>query len=151
MKDSLENLEAHKYQSYQGINELRVAMATFYKNKYDVDFNPKNEILPLMGSKEGIMHISMAYLNENDSVLIPNPGYPTYSSVTKLVGAKSIYYNLNSQNNWQPDLNELYKLDLSNVKLMWINYPNMPTGVSGCKKSLQKLINFANEKDIFIS
>jgi len=150
LKNSLADFGAHKYQSYQGINELREAMATFYKNKYDVYFNPKNEILPLMGSKEGIMHISMAYLNENDSVLIPNPGYPTYSSVTKLVGAKPIYYDLNPQNNWQPDLNELYKLDLSNVKVMWINYPNMPTGVSCDKKFLQKLINLANEKDILL-
>ena len=150
LKNSLADFGAHKYQSYQGINELREAMATFYKNKYDVYFNPKNEILPLMGSKEGIMHISMAYLNENDSVLIPNPGYPTYSSVTKLVGAKPIYYDLNPQNNWQPDLNELYKLDLSNVKVMWINYPNMPTGVSGDKNFLQKLINLANEKDILL-
>ena len=150
LKNSLADFGAHKYQSYQGINELREAMATFYKNKYDVYFDPKNEILPLMGSKEGIMHISMAYLNENDSVLIPNPGYPTYSSVTKLVGAKPIYYDLNPQNNWQPDLNELYKLDLSNVKVMWINYPNMPTGVSGDKNFLQKLINLANEKDILL-
>ena len=150
LKNSLSDLKAHKYQSYQGINELRKAMATFYGNKYNIDFNPENEILPLMGSKEGIMHISMAYLNENDSVLIPNPGYPTYSSVTKLVGAKPIYYELDPQNNWQPDLNEFEKLDLSKVKLMWINYPNMPTGVSGDKNSLQKLINFANEKEILL-
>ena len=150
LKNSLSDLKAHKYQSYIGINELREAIATFYRNKYNVDFNPESEILPLMGSKEGIMHISMTYLNENDSVLIPNPGYPTYSSVTKLVGAKPIYYDLKPQNNWQPDLNEFEKLDLSKVKLMWINYPNMPTGVSGDKNSLQKLINFANEKEILL-
>ena len=107
LKNSLVDLKAHKYQSYQGINELREAISTFYGNKYGVDFNPENEILPLMGSKEGIMHISMAYLNENDSVLIPNPGYPTYSSVTKLVGAKPIYYELDPQNNWQPESNVL--------------------------------------------
>lgn len=112
MQQSLFDAGAHKYQSYQGLPELRKAIANFYKEKYQVDSNPENEILPLMGSKEGIMHISMAFLNEGDGVLIPNPGYPTYTSVTNLLVAKPLFYNLSEENGWQPNFEELEKQDL---------------------------------------
>ena len=141
---------AHKYQSYQGLPELREAIADFYKTKYAVDLNPKNEILPLMGSKEGVMHISLAYLNEGDEVLVPNPGYPTYTSVTKLVGATPVFYDLVEENGWEPDLHSLSKRDLSKVKLMWINYPHMPTGASGNIEMFQKIVDFAKKHSILL-
>ncbi|SHI78666.1 pyridoxal phosphate-dependent aminotransferase [Aquimarina spongiae] len=141
---------AHKYQSYQGLPELREAIADFYKTKYAVDLNPKNEILPLMGSKEGVMHISLAYLNEGDEVLVPNPGYPTYTSVTKLVGATPVFYDLVEENGWEPDLHSLSKRDLSKVKLMWINYPHMPTGASGSVEMFQKIVDFAKKHSILL-
>ncbi|WP_109299718.1 pyridoxal phosphate-dependent aminotransferase [Aquimarina sp. AU474] len=141
---------AHKYQSYQGLPELRQAIADFYKDMYRVDLNPNNEILPLMGSKEGIMHISLAYLNEGDEVLVPNPGYPTYTSVTKLVGATPVFYDLKEENNWEPDFHSLLKKDLSKVKLMWINYPNMPTGASGGMEMFMKIIDFAKKHSILL-
>ena len=128
LKNSLTDQNAHKYQSYQGLLELREAISKFYLKFFNVQSNPINEVLPLMGSKEGIMHISMAFLNPGDEVLIPNPGYPTYSSVTKLVEAIPVSYDLNNKNNWFPDLTVLEKKDLSKVKIMWINYPHMPTG-----------------------
>jgi aspartate/methionine/tyrosine aminotransferase len=140
----------HSYQSYQGLPEFRSAIAKFYKNHYSVDLNLDNEILPLMGSKEGIMHISMAFLNEGDAVLIPNPGYMTYTSVTKLVKAKPIYYDLKAENNWFPDFDALEKLDLSKVKIMWINYPNMPTGSVATKKLFEQLISFAKKHKILL-
>ncbi|KAA1244836.1 pyridoxal phosphate-dependent aminotransferase [Aquimarina sp. RZ0] len=141
---------AHKYQSYQGIPELRQSMVDFYASKYKVSLNPENEILPLMGSKEGIMHISLAYLNEGDEVLIPNPGYPTYTSVSRLVGANPVYYDLTRDSNWEPDLENLSKNDLSKVKLMWINYPHMPTGAPGDTNLFKKLIAFAKTHDIIL-
>jgi len=141
---------AHKYQSYQGLPELREAIADFYKTKYAVDLNPKNEILPLMGSKEGVMHISLAYLNEGDEVLVPNPGYPTYTSVTKLVGATPVFYDLVEENGWEPDLHSLSKKDLSKVKLMWINYPHMPTGASGNVDMFQRIVDFAKKHSILL-
>ncbi|RBW57249.1 MULTISPECIES: pyridoxal phosphate-dependent aminotransferase [unclassified Tenacibaculum] len=150
IQDSLTDVGAHKYQSYQGLPEFRNAVANFYKAKYNVIINPDNEILPLMGSKEGIMHISLAFLNEGDHVLIPNPGYPTYSSVTNLVGAKSVFYELDATNNWQPNFNELEKLDLTNVKLMWVNYPHMPTGTKALKETYQQLIEFGKKHHIII-
>ena len=107
---------AHKYQSYQGLPEFREAVAGFYKNKYTVDVSPDNEILPLMGSKEGILHISMAFLNKGDKVLIPNPGYPTYASVTNLVQASPVFYELTSENDWEPDFEQLAQEDLTNIK-----------------------------------
>ena len=140
----------HKYQSYQGIPELRSGISDFYKNQFSVNLNPLNEVLPLMGSKEGIMHISMAYLNEGDEVLIPNPGYPTYQSVTKLVGAKSVLYNLNETSNWLPDFKALEKLDLSKVKLMWVNYPHMPTGVKPTEDLFENLVAFAKRHNILV-
>lgn len=141
---------AHKYQSYQGIPELRQAIADFYYNKYTVKLNPENEILPLMGSKEGIMHISLAYLNEGDEVLVPNPGYPTYTSVTNLVGAKPVFYDLVASNGWEPDFDALSRKDLSKVKIMWINYPHMPTGANGNVNLFKKLIAFAKEHNILL-
>ena len=150
MQQSLFDAGAHKYQSYQGLPELRKAMANFYKEKYQVDSNPENEILPLMGSKEGIMHISMAFLNEGDGVLIPNPGYPTYTSVTNLLGAKSVFYNLSEKNDWQPNFEELEKQDLSGVKIMWVNYPHMPTGTNATLETFEKLIAFGKKHQILI-
>jgi LL-diaminopimelate aminotransferase len=148
--ESLQDANAHKYQSYQGLPALREAMAGFYKEHFNVSLNPTNEILPLMGSKEGIMHISMAFLNEGDGVLIPNPGYPTYQSVTNLVGAKPVFYELDEANNWFPDFKALEKQDLSKVKLMWVNYPHMPTGAGATEELYKDLIAFAKKHNILI-
>jgi LL-diaminopimelate aminotransferase len=150
IQGSLNDVEAHKYQSYQGLPELRTAITNFYKNKFSVDFNPENEVLPLMGSKEGIMHISMAFLNEGDQVLIPNPGYPTYTSVTKLVGATPLFYDLSDATNWQPNFEALESQDLSNVKIMWVNYPHMPTGTNATLEMFQKLVEFGKKHQILI-
>ena len=148
--DALTNANVHGYQSYQGVPEFRQAIANFYHKYYGVSLNIDQEILPLMGSKEGILHISMAFLNEGDEVLIPNPGYPTYSSVTKLVNAKPVFYNLMEENNWVPDFKEIEKLDLSKVKIMWVNYPHMPTGHTPDESLFKKLIAFAKKHDILI-
>jgi LL-diaminopimelate aminotransferase len=146
----LSDANAHKYQSYQGLPELRNAIASFYKNKFSVEANPENEVLPLMGSKEGIMHISMAFLNEGDQVLIPNPGYPTYTAVTKLVGAEPFFYNLSDANNWQPNFEALENQDLSKVKIMWVNYPHMPTGTNATLETFEKLVAFGKKHQILI-
>lgn len=148
--EGLQDANAHKYQSYQGLPELREAMAGFYREQFQVHLSPMTEILPLMGSKEGIMLISMAYLNEGDEVLIPNPGYPTYQSVTKLLGAKPVSYELEGANNWMPDIMALEKQDLSKVKLMWISYPHMPTGAQANYKVFEKLIDFAKRNNILL-
>ena len=150
IKSSLNDPSAHKYQSYQGLPELRSAISKFYKNKFSVDTNSEDEVLPLMGSKEGIMHISMAFLNEGDKVLIPNPGYPTYTSVTKLVGAEPLFYNLSDANNWQPNYKELEEQDLSDVKIMWVNYPHMPTGTNATLETFEKLVAFGKKHQILI-
>ena len=142
--------KAHEYQSYQGLPELRQGFASFYKTNFNVDLDFNSEILPLMGSKEGIMHISLAFLNEGDEVLIPNPGYPTYASVTELVQAKAIYYDLTEDTNWYPDFEKLEALDLSKVKLMWVSYPHMPTGANGTLELYQKLIDFGKKHHILI-
>ena len=141
---------AHKYQSYQGIPELREAICSFYYRHFGVSLNPLSEVLPLMGSKEGILHISMAFLNEGDEVLIPNPGYPTYTSVTKLVGAKPVFYDLKENNNWFPDFIDLERRGMKNVKMMWVNYPHMPTGATATNKLFEDLITFAKRNDILI-
>ncbi|GAA0871304.1 aminotransferase class I/II-fold pyridoxal phosphate-dependent enzyme [Gangjinia marincola] len=147
---ALEHPNAHQYQSYKGISALRKAYADFYQRKYYVWLNPESEILPLIGSKEGIMHISMAFLNPGDRALIPNPGYPTYSSVTRLVGANPLYYDLNEENNWFPDLERLSQHDFSNVKIMWLNYPHMPTGAKASIKNFERLIEFAEKNNILL-
>ena len=150
IKNSLSDSFAHKYQSYQGLPELRDAIAKFYNKFFGVELNPLNEVLPLMGSKEGIMHISLAFLNPGDEVLIPNPGYPTYFSVTKLVEASPVFYNLSEENSWFPNLSELENKDLSKVKLMWINYPHMPTGAYANLDQFQKLLEFAKTNNILL-
>ena len=150
IKNSLSDSFAHKYQSYQGLPELRDAIAKFYNKFFGVELNPSNEVLPLMGSKEGIMHISLAFLNSGDEVLIPNPGYPTYLSVTKLVEANPVFYNLSEENGWFPNLSELENKDLSKIKLMWINYPHMPTGASANLDQFEKLLEFAKTNNILL-
>ena len=150
IKSALDHEKAHGYQSYQGLPLLRESIANFYKKNYNVALNPINEILPLMGSKEGIMHISMAFLNDGDEVLIPNPGYPTYTSVANLVGAKPVFYDLTSDSNWEPDFDALEKQDLSKVKLMWLNYPHMPTGANATKKLYKKFVAFAIKHQILL-
>ena len=140
----------HGYQPYIGIPELRKGFADWYKKWYDVDLDPKTEIQPLIGSKEGILHISLAFLNPGDGVLVPNPGYPTYSSVSKLVEANLIPYELKEELGWQPDFEELEKMDLSNVKLMWTNYPNMPTGANASMELYEKLVAFGKKHGIII-
>lgn len=146
----MKNADVHSYQSYQGIPELRRSVSEFYRSHYQVDLNPEKEVLPLMGSKEGILHISMAFLNPGDKVLLPDPGYPTYASVTNLVEAIPLSYQLHEGNNWWPDFEELEKMDLENVKLMWVNYPHMPTGTNGSKQLFKQLIEFGLKHDILI-
>jgi aspartate/methionine/tyrosine aminotransferase len=150
LKNTADNAQAHGYQSYQGIPELRIAFGEFYAREYGVKLQPDKEILPLMGSKEGIMHLSMTFLNPGDEVLIPNPGYPTYASVTNLLGAKPIFYSIDLSKKGRPDLETLEKSDLSKVKLMWINYPHMPTGAQGSEQILQELVNFAKKHEIVL-
>ena len=141
---------AHKYQSYNGIDKYREAISNFYKFHYDLDLDPDSEILPLIGSKEGIFHISMSFLSESDKVLIPNPGYPTYSSITNLIGNEIVYYDLNEDNGWLPDLESLSKLDLSKTKIMWVNYPHMPTGKCASMSYLTQLVDFAKSNNILL-
>ena len=150
LQGAMAHPRANMYQSYQGLPELREAIALFYNRHYSVSLDPSSEILPQMGSKEGIMHISMAFLNKGDQVLIPNPGYPTYSAVTQLVEATPVFYNLSKTNNWQPDLKALEGLDTSKIKLMWLNYPHMPTGAKADRASLKQLIQWAAKEDILL-
>jgi aspartate/methionine/tyrosine aminotransferase len=150
IQDSLTDDGAHKYQSYQGLPEFRNAVKDFYQSHYKVAVDANSEVLPLMGSKEGILHISMAFLNKGDQVLIPNPGYPTYTSVTNLVEAEPVYYDLTEESHWQPDFEALEQLDLSKVKIMWVNYPHMPTGAKPTKELFEKLIAFGKEHRILI-
>lgn len=150
LRDSITDAGAHQYQSYQGLPELRAAIAAFYQQKFGVSIDPANGVLPLMGSKEGIMHISMAFLNVGDEVLLPNPGYPTYGSVTRLVEAVPRTYDLSEENGWFPDLEALSKEDLSKVKLMWVSYPHMPTGATATIEQLKSLIEFAKVNDILL-
>lgn len=150
LTQSLQHAPAHQYQSYKGLPQLREAIAHFYDKQYQADLNPETEILPLMGSKEGIMHISMAFLNAGDQVLIPNPGYPTYTSVTRLLEADPVYYDLEASKNWFPDVEKLAQSDLSKVKIMWVNYPHMPTGAKASRADFEKLIAFAKANDILL-
>ena len=148
--ENAQRADVHGYQPTIGIPELRKAMADWYKRWYDVDLNPDTEIQPLIGSKEGILHVTLAFVNPGDQVLVPNPGYPTYTSLNKILGSDIINYNLKEENNWEPDFDELEKMDLSRVKLMWTNYPNMPTGANASMKLYEKLVDFALRHNIVI-
>lgn len=150
LEKSLNHKNAHRYQSYKGTDLLRESIKNFYKSNYNVELNSDNNILPLLGSKEGIMHISLAFLNPGDEVLIPDPGYPTYTSVTNIVGAKPIYFDLSEENSWLPDIDKLNQLNLTKVKLMWINYPNMPTGSDLDKVKFEELVFFAKQNEILL-
>ncbi|TYA57999.1 pyridoxal phosphate-dependent aminotransferase [Formosa maritima] len=150
LNNSLTDAQANQYQSYQGLPELREAIVSFYRDQFQVYLSPTTEVLPLMGSKEGIMHISMAFLNPGDQVLIPNPGYPTYASVTNLVGAEPVFYDLSEAISWLPDIEKLEEQDLSKVKIMWINYPHMPTGAVATEAFFTRLVAFAKRHHILI-
>lgn len=150
LSDSALNSENHGYQSYRGIPELREAIAQFYKQTYGVSVAAEKELLPLMGSKEGIMHISLAFLNKGNKVLLPNPGYPTYRSVTKLVGGIPIYYDLRAKNGWQIDLENVKSKDLDSVKLLWLNTPHMPTGMVCDDEILEELVYLAKKHQFLI-
>ncbi len=141
---------AHGYQPTMGTMELRKAMADFYHRWYGVEVDATSEVQPLIGSKEGILHITLAFVNPGDEVLVPNPGYPTYTSLSKILGAKVVNYNLDEDNGWQPDFEELERRDLSRVKLMWTNYPNMPTGGDARMETYRKLVDFARRHDIVV-
>ena len=142
--------DAHGYQMTVGTPELREAMAVFYKRWYDVDLDWKSEVLPLIGSKEGILHVTLAFVNPGDSVLVPNPGYPTYTSLSKILGANIINYDLLEDNGWQPDFDQLEQMDLSKVKLMWTNYPNMPTGGRAQRETYERLVKFAKDHNLVV-
>ena len=141
---------AHGYQPTMGTPELREAMARFYKRWYNVELDPKTEIQPLIGSKEGILHVTLTFVNPGDKVLVPNPGYPTYTSLSKLLGADIVNYDLREDNGWQPDFEQLEQMDLSRVKLMWTNYPNMPTGGNARRETYERLVRFAKEHNIVV-
>jgi aminotransferase, class I/II len=142
--------DAHGYQPTMGTPELRKAMAGFYQRWYGVTLNPQTEILPLIGSKEGILHVTLAFVNPGDKVLVPDPGYPTYTSLSKILGAKVVNYSLCEDNDWQPDFDMLEKMDLTGVKLMWTNYPNMPTGAAADMETYVRLVAFAKEHDLVV-
>ena len=141
---------AHGYQPTSGTPELRQAMAGFYKRWYGVDIAPQTEVQPLIGSKEGILHITLAFVNPGDKVLVPNPGYPTYTSLSKILGAEVVNYNLREDDGWQPDFNELESMDLTGVRIMWTNYPNMPTGAPARMETYKRLVSFARRHNILI-
>ena len=150
MRNKLSEESLHGYQSYIGRAELREAFASWYSLKYNVQVNPQNEVLPLIGSKEGIMHIHMAFVNPGDVVLIPNPGYPTYAASARLAGGEIEYYNLLPENDWQPDFDELEKMPWDRIKIMWVNYPHMPTGAKAHKKTFEKIILLAKRHKVLI-
>jgi LL-diaminopimelate aminotransferase len=150
LKTSADNAKNHGYQSYVGIPALRQAMSDFYLKTYDVTLNPNDEILPLLGSKEGISHISHAFLNPNDKVLVPNPGYPTYVSATYLAGAIPVFYDLDESNGWLPNFDNISAEILDEAKICWINYPNMPTGAAGTQEGFEKLIELAKKHKFLI-
>ncbi len=141
---------AHGYQPTSGLPELRTAMAGFYKRTYGVELDAKTEVQPIIGSKEGIMYVTLAFCNPGDKVLIPDPGYPTYTAVNKLFGTQIINYDLREDNGWQPDFDQLEKMDLTGVKVMWTNYPNMPTGGNARRETFERLVAFAKEHDILV-
>ena len=148
--DNAKRADAHGYQPTAGIPELRRAMADFYQRWYNVTLDPATEIQPLIGSKEGILHVTLALCNPGDKVLVPNPGYPTYTSLSKILGQEIINYDLLESNGWQPDFNQLESMNLSGVKLMWTNYPNMPTGGRATRELYEKIVDFAKRHDIVV-
>ncbi|WP_289733291.1 aminotransferase class I/II-fold pyridoxal phosphate-dependent enzyme [Paramuribaculum intestinale] len=141
----------HSYQSYTGLPALRQAYADFYRRWYGVELDPSKEILPLIGSKEGILHVSLALLNPGDGVLVPNPGYPTYTSVSRLAQAEVFNYDLTEENGWLPDFDQLEKMPLERIKLMWVNYPHMPTGTQATPELLQRIVDFGRRHGIVIA
>lgn len=142
--------DAHGYQPTVGTPELRTAMAKWYKRWFDVDLDPASEIQPLIGSKEGILHVTLTFVNPGEKVLVPNPGYPTYTSLSKLLGAQVVNYNLRPSNGWQPDFEELENMDLDGVRLLWCNYPNMPTGANARRETYERLVDFARRHGIIV-
>jgi aspartate/methionine/tyrosine aminotransferase len=150
LQDEAVKPNTHAYQNYKGSPVFRDAISKWYKKWYNVDLDPGSEILPLIGSKEGIMHVCMTYINEGDTVLVPDPGYPTYKSAATIAGANVVAYTLTKENNWFPDFSELEKTGLKNVKLMFVNYPQMPTGQLPTKKFFEELIAFAKKHDILL-
>ena len=145
-----QNPDGHGYQPYVGIPELRKSFAAWYQKWYNVELNPATEIQPLIGSKEGILHVTLAFVNPGEQVLVPNPGYPTYTSLSKILGAEIVNYNLKENAGWMPDFDELEKTDMSRVKLIWTNYPNMPTGANATMEMYERLVDFARRKNIII-
>ena len=148
---ALRNEKAHGYASYRSTPELRKELARFYERIYKIKLNPESEILPLLGSKEGILYISLAFVNPGETVSVPNPGYPAYSSVARMIGAKVVYYDLTEESDWLPNLDQLRKQDLGSCKLMWVNYPHMPTGRPATPQLFENLLRFAREKNILIA
>ena len=142
--------DVHGYQPTVGIPELRQAMADWYRRWYDVELDPATEIQPLIGSKEGILHVTLAFVNPGDQVLVPNPGYPTYTSLNRILGSDIVTYDLREDNGWQPDFEALEQMDLSRVKIMWTNYPNMPTGANATRKLYEKLVDFARRHNLIV-
>ena len=145
-----QNPNGHGYMPYVGIPELRQAFADWYKKWYQVELDAKSEIQPLIGSKEGILHVTLAFVNPGDQVLVPNPGYPTYTSLSRILGAEIVNYDLKEENGWMPDFDALEQMDMSRVKLMWTNYPNTPTGANATPELYEKLVNLARRKGIVI-
>lgn len=150
MTEAIHSPSNHGYQPHVGVPELRESFARWYKRWYGVDLDPRSEIQPLIGSKEGVTHISLAFINPGDKVLIPDPGYPTYSSISRMVGANVITYDLTEENGWQPDFDALERLDLNGVKLMWLNYPHMPTGARARRETFERAIDFGRRHGIVI-
>lgn len=148
--DGLQTDKAHQYQSYGGLMELKTGFAQFYQTHFGASLDPEKEILPLIGSKEGVMHIAMTFLNPGDEVLVPNPGYPAYKMTTLLAGGKPVFYDLKAEDHWLPDLGALAQMDLSKVKLMWLNYPNMPTGAKATLAFFKDLIAFCAKHQILL-
>lgn len=150
LRESVLDVTANKYQSYRGIPQLRTAFSKWYDRHFGVTLDADEEVLPLIGSKEGVMHIAMSFLQKGDEALVPNPGYPAYAMTTKLAGAKPVYYGLNEENGWKPNFEHLEQMDLSRVKIMWLNYPNMPTGAKADLSFFQELVAFAKKYEILL-
>lgn len=151
MQREVANEANHSYQSHNGLPELRRGFADWYTRKYGVELNPDNEIQPLIGSKEGILHLSLTFVNPGDGVLVPDPGYPTYTSVSRLIGAEIFTYDLTEDGGWLPDFDALERLPLDRIKLMWVNYPHMPTGRQATRETFERLVDFGSRHGIVIA